>query len=82
MTTHDYTKPCWGHNVSIMKAIDGGQQLRVCGWGHGVTAGDYVLLPNGDYTTRYRVYAIEYMVDPHDQWFAALTFAPREAVAA
>lgn len=78
--THDYsgTARRWGHDVSITKVIDGGQQLRAAGWGHGIEAGDFLILDQGkSNTTRYRVKDIEYQLDPADMWFATLDFAPR-----
>jgi hypothetical protein len=80
VNTHDYTVRTWGHDYTIMKVIDGGQQLCLGAWGHGVSAGDYLILANGDSSTRYVVEEIEYCADPHDQWFATVRFAPREAV--
>lgn len=78
--THDYSRQCWGHAASILRVIDGGKKLRVGGHGHGISGGDFLVLPNEGATTRYRVDRIEYMRDPTDQWFADLTFAPREKV--
>ena len=80
--THDYTRRTWGHDYTTLKVIDGGQRLRLSGWGLGINAGDYLILPNGDGTTRYRVDSIDYRMDPQDMWFADATFAPRQAVSA
>ena len=80
--THDYTRRTWGHDYTTLKVIDGGQRLRLSGWGLGINAGDYLILPNGKGTTRYRVDSIEYRMDPRDMWFAEATFAPRQAVSA
>lgn len=80
--THDYTRRTWGHDYTTLSVIDGGQRLRLSGWGLGINAGDYLILPNGSGTTRYRVDSIEYRIDPHDMWFAEATFAPRQAVSA
>jgi hypothetical protein len=82
VSTHDYTRRCWGHDFAVMRVIDDGQKLRLGGWGHGVGEGDYLILANGDSSTRYVVEEIEYCADPHDQWFATVRFAPREAVPA
>jgi hypothetical protein len=77
VTTHDFTKKAWGHNVEVMAVIDGGLGLRVAGWAHGVERGDLLLLPNGQSTTRYRVEQIDHQSNPRDMWFADLSFAPR-----
>lgn len=80
--THDYTRRTWGHDYAAMAVIDGGQRLSLSGWGRGIKAGDYLILPNGGGTTRYRVDSIDYRMDPPDMWFAEATFAPRQAVSA
>ena len=73
--THDYTIRTWGHNVNW--SVKDEVTLSANGWGTGIRAGDYLLLPNGDRSTRYEVREIRYMRDPRDQWFAELVFAPR-----
>jgi hypothetical protein len=78
--THDYTRRCYGHDYSIRQAADGGTRLRMTGWGVGIVAGDYLILRNGDGTTRYQVEQIDYCNDPRDMWFADVAFAPRQAV--
>lgn len=78
--THDYTRRHWGHDFAIMAIRDGGKELRVSGWGLGIETGHYLVLPNGDDTTRYRVRDIEYEYNPRDQWHATLDFAPRPAL--
>lgn len=75
--THDYTSPVWGHRVEVIKIIDGGKQLRVAGFGQGISVNDFLILENAGGTTRYLVQAIEYKRDPPDMWFADLTFTPR-----
>ena len=47
------------------------------GWGYGINQGDYLILPNKNKTTRYKVLTIEYFNDPRDTWNATLEFAPR-----
>lgn len=78
--THDYTRRYYGHDYSIRQAADGGTRLRMTGWGVGIVAGDYLILRNGDGTTRYQVEQIDYCNDPRDMWFADVAFAPRQAV--
>lgn len=80
-TTHDYTRRGWGHDY-IFKPIDGGLRAEIFGWGHGLSDGDYLLLRNGDGSTRYQLDHVEYIGGqggPADQWRAAATFAPRPA---
>jgi hypothetical protein len=75
--THDYSRPSWGHDYSTVAVIDGGRRLRLGGWGHGISPGDYLILRNWGDTTRYRVETIEYCENPRDMWFANVAFAPR-----
>jgi hypothetical protein len=75
--THDYTWRDWGHDFTIHGSIVGGQRLRASGWGATLNAGDYLILPNGDATTRYRIEHIRWAFDPPDMWHADLAFAPR-----
>lgn len=77
--THDYRNRlrCWGWDIGY--TLLPGNRLRAHGWGDGLSAGDYVLLSNGDGDTRYRVGDdFRYERDPSDMWFATLHFAPRE----
>jgi hypothetical protein len=76
--THDYTRRCCGHDFTILHIAEGGDKLRVVGWGMGLRKGDYVLLPNKTQSTRYRIDSISYQADPADMWLAFLSFAARE----
>lgn len=78
--THDYSKPRWGRAVEVLSIEDGGQWLRVAGFGRAVGVEDFLILPNRDGTTRYQVAAIEYKNNPPDMWFADLVFRPRPDV--
>ena len=78
--THDYTRRAWGHNYEITQVIDGGLNLSMCGWGNGIRKGDFLILPNGNETTRYQVKSIEYYNNPPDMWKASVKFAPRSAL--
>lgn len=73
---HDYTVRGWGHEVIITQVR--GMIIDAVGWGSGVREGDYLLIPNGDGTTRYQVETITYYPDPSDMWQAELLYAPRE----
>jgi hypothetical protein len=67
------------HDYTIRTVRDGGRALDAMGWGEGIRAGHYLVLPNGERTTRYQVETIAYGSDPPDMWRATLRFAPREA---
>jgi len=77
-TTHDYTDRAWGHDYVIHSVHDDGLKLDASGWGEGVKTGDFMLLQNGNTSTRYQVATISYLPDPRDMWRAELGFAPRE----
>jgi hypothetical protein len=76
--TIDVSRGTWGHNITVSVIHDGGQRLDVTGW---LTPqpdeGDFLILANGEGTTRYKVDEIRPCFDPKDMFFAALTFAPR-----
>ena len=79
-TTHDYTRPEWGHDYHVTDVRADGRSISLSGWGKGIREGDYLIL-NADSTgrtTRYQVYDIRYYSDPPDQWRADARFAPRE----
>ena len=75
--THDYTIRCWGHDYTF-DPVDGGDRGDMMGWGNGIEQGDFLLLQNGDGSTRYKVISIKYFGDPPDMWSAKVSFAPRE----
>jgi len=77
---HDYTRRAKGHDFTITQVFDGGLKLSMCGWGNGISNGDFLILPNGNETTRYRVTSIEYYNNPPDMWKATAEFAPRSAL--
>lgn len=74
---HDFRKPRWGHNVTVMDIPGGsGHELKVAGWCLGVSVGDYLALPNGDHGwSRYQVDEINYQGNPRDMFFATLSWA-------
>lgn len=78
MMTHDLSSKSWGRNYNVMNIIDNGMQISLCGWYSGIKTGDYLLLKQGDGTTRYLVDSIRYAGDPEDMWFAEASFAPRD----
>ncbi len=75
--THDYTNTEWGHNYSIQSISDGGQTISLSGWGCGISSNDYLIIKNGEGSTRYKVDSVRYCRDPHDMWFAEASFSPR-----
>lgn len=76
--THDYTNREWGHDYSIQKINDGGLSISATGWGVGIKSGDYIIIKNGDDTTRYKFEDVSYYNNPSDMWYGSLSFAPRE----
>lgn len=75
--THDYTKRGWGHDYMVT-AIKG-NAISLLGWGTGISDGDFLLLQNGQGSTRYKINAVRYRIDPPDMWRIEATFAPRHA---
>lgn len=76
--THDYTLRIFGHDYVIHRIIDGGKMLEMSGWGRNIKMNDFILLSNGESSTRYKVNRIEYERDPQDMWNMTASFAPRE----
>ena len=79
--THDYTRRSWGHDFTITQIFDGGMWLDMMGWGHGLSEGDFIILPNGNQTTRYLIKSVQYKSNPPDMWRAKVEFAPRARLA-
>ena len=79
MNTHDYSIREWGHDYNIIGIENEGLSIRIAGWGRGISNNDYIILKNGNDTTRYQIENIEYKRDPSDMWFASATFSPRES---
>tara|TARA_B100000131_G_scaffold321231_1_gene371351 strand:+ start:398 stop:637 length:240 start_codon:yes stop_codon:yes gene_type:complete len=77
-STHDYTERAWGKDYFIMSIENEGMNLSLNGWGYGIKSGDYIIIKNGDDTTRYLFDTISYYSNPSDMWSATLTFSPRE----
>lgn len=73
--THDYTVRKQGHDFAVMNV--GGYRISIYGWGRGISAGDYIILPNKVGTTRYRFDRITYFEDPPDMWSGEAVFCPR-----
>lgn len=76
--THDLSSQTWGRNYNVMNIHKEGMRVDLVGWCEGIKKGDYLLLKQGDGTTRYLVDEIRYEGDPKDMWFAETSFAPRE----
>tara|TARA_Y100001938_G_scaffold148833_1_gene233680 strand:- start:2890 stop:3129 length:240 start_codon:yes stop_codon:yes gene_type:complete len=78
MMTHDLSPKCWGCNYNVLDIKDKGMKVSLCGWHSGIKSGDFLLLKQGDGTTRYLVDSIRYCGEPDDMWFAEASFAPRD----
>jgi hypothetical protein len=85
VTPEPYTHDCSRRDY-FFEPKDGGKRGKMGVFGMGLLGGpyprtgDYVILRNGDGTTRYRVVAVsipDFQPDPPGQWFADLEFAPR-----
>jgi hypothetical protein len=76
---HDLSERSWGCNYTIINASDGGINITLSGWKSGICNGDFIILKNGDDTTRYVIDDISYHYDPHDMWAASATFSPRQS---
>lgn len=76
-TIHDYTNQSWGHAISVWNSNDNGIHVTALGHGRGLKKKDYIILANGNSTTRYQIKSIEYYFNPPDMWKAQLKFAPR-----
>lgn len=75
---HNLSRQTWGNNYNIMEIHEKGMRVDLVGWRRGVKSGDYLLLKQGEGTTRYLVDSIRYVGNPDDMWFAETSFAPRE----
>ena len=75
--THDYSAREWGRNYNIQNIHNDGMKLSLVGWGLGIKVGDFIIVKNGNDTTRYKFDSIRYCSDPHDMWFAETSFSPR-----
>lgn len=78
--THDYTRRYLGHDFLIHRVENEGWLIHVSGWGEGLREGDYLILPNTEGSTRYRLVSVSYYADPPDMWTGSATFSPRAAL--
>lgn len=77
--THDLSPKIWRRDYAIMRISEDGKQLRLAVWCPMVIEqGDYLILRNGNGTTRYRVDSVKLCGDPADMSFVEVIFAPRE----
>ncbi len=76
MKTHDLSNRAWGNNYEVMSF--NGTQISLVGWAYGISQDDYLILQNGNTTTRYQVTSIRYLGDPKDMFEATAEFAPRK----
>ena len=76
--SHDYTKQDWGHSINYRMT---GREHDIGGnlFSQNVPReGDYLILPNGDKTTRYRITELFHYRDLGDMWKFVAEFAPRK----
>jgi hypothetical protein len=79
VNTIDLSPKMWGHNYEIIEIIDKGAKLRLATWSTPTPLeGDYLILKNGDDTTRYRADTVEYCGNPADMCIVQAGFAPRK----
>jgi hypothetical protein len=72
---HDYTRRYWGKDITY-RVVDG--QLVGSLWcPTRVRVGDFLILANGDSTTRYRLTEVRPAMDPDDMYHFTATFDPR-----
>ena len=81
--THDFTKRYLSHDY-IFRPVDGGLRGDLTMWSEeALHRGDFLLLQNGDGSTRYRIDEAERMYavasDPPPMWTVKATFFPRES---
>ena len=75
--TVNLTARVWGCDYQFTP-VEGGKKGTMHGWSpKRFTEGDYLLLKNGDGTTRYQVVKVRWCDDPRDMFFADVVFAPR-----
>lgn len=75
VATHDLTRTDYAFDPK-----DRGQRGHIACWsGPTPHVGDYLILRNGDNSTRYQVTGVDpcWGVDPPTMWMADLMFAPR-----
>ena len=72
--THDFTYPTWGHALHAKKQQNG--NFRCNGHsGKDIVAGDIVLLDvQSGNIGKFIVIDMEFMTDPHDQFFGTITY--------
>lgn len=78
MATHNLTLKTWGHDYTfrpIANGLKGSMNVWTPKW---LYEGDYLIIRNGNGTTRYRIDAAKWHHDPGDMWSLTVSFAPRE----
>ena len=78
MKEHDFTKPQWGHSVEFIALTDDGLRADAFVFGPHIPPGDYLILKNGEGTTRYQVLENKGRgMGPSDMQRVSLVFSPR-----
>jgi len=76
--THDYSRGnIWGYACYFQLVDSGGMTIKGHLFGLSIRAGDWLLLPNGPHSTRYRITKVDWASDPSDMYFFEATFDPR-----
>jgi hypothetical protein len=77
--THDYAKlRCWGHDFMIRAVKKDGKRIEGSLWTpERFEVGDWLILPNGEHSTRYRVTKAE-GTSVWDMHHYEAKFAPRK----
>jgi hypothetical protein len=75
--TYEFTR-MWGDDYNFTPK-DGGMTGKIIAWKNGISNHDYLILKNGNSTTRYEITSIQYESDPPDMFVAEVKFAPRNS---
>lgn len=77
MKTHDISAKVWGKNYNVTRLLPKNRLDLVIWHSDRIEVEDYLILAEGEGTTRYRVEKVRYPGDPPDQCFVTAVFAPR-----
>ena len=79
--THDYARlRCWGHDFTIRAVKKGGKRIEGSLWTQTpLRVGDYLILPNGAESTRYKVTHVEWVSSVGDMYHYEAKFDPRRS---
>jgi hypothetical protein len=72
--THDFTRGRVEYSLSPNAQ---GDRAVMIGWRQDVRTGDFIILPNNNFTTRYKVHEVAYVKSTATMFKAYLIFDPR-----